>query len=192
MIRRIIPALAALLVCLPETLLAQDEFPPSSPEGAVMSYIEAMKEGDLVRMGKMMHPEALATFRAMMQPVVDLAEKTEGGASEMLQLFDGVTSVAQLRKLDDAKFFTSFYKGMAALQPDLLDALKGSETEVLGHIMEGDDTAHVIYRLSTTGSSAKQTEVVSLQKTKTGWGVMLTGEFEGLADALRQSVEAQQ
>jgi hypothetical protein len=188
--RRIIPALALLLL-VPEVLPAQDEFPAGSPESAVLTYIDAMKEGKLDRMAELMHPEALATFHAMMQPIVEAAEKSEPTANEVLQMFDGVTSVAQLRKLGDAKFFSSFYLGMASLEPDLLDALKDADIEVLGHVMEGDDTAHVLYRVTTTtGSTMKQTEVVSLRRTKSGWGVLLTNEIEAMAESIRASIDA--
>jgi hypothetical protein len=192
MILRIFPALAIIVICAPEHLAAQ-EFAAGSPEAAVTKYVEALAAGDIDLMAQAMHPEALATFRATMQPIVDIAEKNEGAASEMLQLFDGVTSIAQLKKLSDTKFFVSFYKGVASLQPSLAEGLREAEIDVLGHIDEGDDLAHVVYRVTAMpDAGAKQTEVVSLRRTKTGWGVLLTGEFEGMAESMRQSFEAQQ
>lgn len=190
MTRRHLAALLAFLLVIPPTLSAQQEFAANSPEAATIAYMDAMTAGELDRMSGLMHPEALASFRGMLQPVVELADSGAEGTNEMLQMFEGVTSLAQLRKLSDAKFFSSFFAGITALQPDLLEVLKDAETEVLGHVEEGDDLAHVVYRMVLNiGTTMHKTEVVSLRRTKGGWGVLLSGEIEGMAESIRQSVE---
>jgi hypothetical protein len=193
MIRRALPALVALVVALPLSVAAQQEFAASSPEAATIAYIEAMKESRLDAMAGMMHPEALASFRGVLQPVLDVAGKSADGSSEVLQMFDGVTSIAQLAKLSDAKFYAAFYAGIISLEPELLDVIKGAETEVLGHVMEGEDTAHVLYRMTIeAGTTIRKTEVVSLRRTKSGWGILLSAEVEGMAEGIRQSLEMHQ
>lgn len=187
MTRTVFRALAAIALFVPAA--AQT----GTPEAAAEAYFAAMTEGEIGRMAGMMHPEALSAFRGILQPVVDLAEKSEGGAGEVLQLFDGITTTKDLRRLDDTKFFASFFAGMSTLQPELLDAMRGAETETVGHVMEGADTAHVIYRMTMqVGATVTQTEVISLRRTKDGWGVLLSGEMEGLAESLRSAFEQQQ
>lgn len=187
---RAVTAVVLVLLALPMSLSAQHSFAPSSPEAVTIAYIDAMKEARLDEMAGMMHAEALAEFRGVLQPVLEAADASEEGAAEILPMFDGVTSVAQLKTLSDVKFYSSFYAGLLSLEPELLNAIKESEIEVLGHVIEGADTAHVLYRMTVhVGATVRSTEVVSLRRIRSGWGILLSGEVEGMAQGIRQSLE---
>ncbi|MBC8144295.1 MAG: hypothetical protein H7X80_01850 [bacterium] len=140
-----------------------------------------------------MHPDALTDFRVLIQPVVDRADATDKEAATGLMLmFDGVETVAQLRKLDDGTFFTSFYKGLTSLQPEIADAVRGAEITMLGSVMEGNDTAHVVYRLiSSINTSLSEAQVVTVQRTKNGWGVLLTSEMTTMTENISRAMDAQ-
>jgi hypothetical protein len=188
MIRRALLILAFFSVA--SHLAAQQEFAPTSPEGVTLAYIAAMKEAQLDAMTALMHPEALAEFRGVLQPVVEMAGTSPDDAGEILQMFEGVSSAAELAKLSDAKFYSSFYAGIIALEPELLETVRSAETEVLGHVMEGEDTAHVLYAMTlATGATMRRTEVVSLRRTKSGWGILLDADVDAMAQAIRQSLE---
>lgn len=187
MYRRALPILVFLTAAM---RLAAQEFAPTSPEGVTLAYIDAMKEVQLDAMAALMHPDALAEFRGVLQPVIEMADGSPDGAGEILQMFDGVSSVAQLAKLSDAKFYSSFYAGIIALEPELLETLRSAETAVLGHVMEGDDTAHVLYAMTlSVGATTRRTEVVSLRRTRSGWGILLSADVEAMAQGIRQSLE---
>ena len=189
MARRHFLALLVALAFYPCTLFAQS----ATPEATALAYFAALSANKLDAMSGMMHPEALAGFRSTLLPVIELADKRDGGASDVLQMFDGVTTVAQLRKLDDVKFFTAFYAGLTTLQPQIVEMLRDAEIEALGHVMEGSDVAHVVYRMTlNTGMSITRTEVISMRRRPGGWGVLLTGEVEQMAEGLRQALEEQQ
>ena len=66
--------------------------------------------------------------------------------------------------------------------------MAGAEARVLGHVPEGTDLAHVVYRMTITVDGLKVTkmEVLSLQRTDSGWAMLLRSDIETMAAALRQ------
>src|SRR5439155_11959386 len=103
-------------------------------------------------------------------------------------LFHGVGSTDDLKRLDDAQFFIAFLRGVTRLKPELKRLLGDAETRVLGHVMEGKATAHVVYRITASAAGAKITkmDVMSLQKTELGWRMLLNADLEGIATVLKK------
>lgn len=181
-------------VCLWTPLSAWAEPTPASvapamqtPEEVAKAALEAMRESRLGDYARMMHPEAAANFKQMMLPVFSEAFEN-GEEQELLSIFPEVESLAQLEMMDSAEFFQVFLEGVFSARPDFQEVLAGTEMTVLGSVAEGDSHAHVVYRGSIALEEVKVTKVgvVSFQRTETGWGMLLSGEFEGLANALQQ------
>jgi hypothetical protein len=158
-----------------------------SPEAVVEKALKALKEDRLEDFAGAMHPEALKRLKALLTTVVEAAAK-EGQSKQVLRLFDGVASADALKKLDDVQFFVRFLRGVTRLKPELKQALGGAEARVLGHVMEGKDTAHVVYRMTVSVGGAKMTkmDVTSLRKSEVGWRMLLSTELEGIATILKQ------
>jgi hypothetical protein len=186
-----------IAVVLPVTLsipLRADEpkTKADSPEAVAKRAMEALKEDRLDDFAKAMHPDALKELKSVMVSVVEAAEKG-GQAKDLLALLGNAKSSDDLNKLDEQKFFVVFYRGLTRSQPKLKEVLSGAEIKVLGHIMEGTDTAHVIHRMTMTveGTKVAKMEVISMRKTESGWGMMLTGDLENVAKALRRQFGAE-
>ena len=141
----LITALAVLLTCPVLQAVAAD-----TPEAAAMAYMTALKQNKIDEFVAMMHPDALAQFKKMMMPVVILAAE-KGKEKPIMQLFKGVPDAKALAALSPAKVFKAFYEGLLVMVPNLRQILAGSKMQALGHVNEGSDIAHVVYRATGKG-----------------------------------------
>ncbi len=178
-----------LLLALSATLVHALEPPsPSSPESVVQEYVAAMKAGQYPRTAELMHPEALEKFRTMMLPLVEASAGTEAEQG-LLVFFRGVKNAEALKKLSPAEFFAAFFAGLAETSPAMKQALASASTTVIGSVPEGD-VVHVVSRTSVTaeGIGINKMEVVSLKRVGESWRVLLSGEIEGIAQALKKAL----
>lgn len=166
---------------------AKPAFGEKSPEAMAARALAALKENRIADFASAMHPDALKQLKSTLLPVVDAAEK-KGRVDEALSIFKNVESTADLRKLDDVAFFTAFFEGMMKLQPRLRDAFRGMTLEVIGHVAEGQDVIHVVYRGTVTQGDLKMSKmsVMSLKANGDEWGMLLTGDIEGMAAVLKR------
>jgi hypothetical protein len=179
-------AALVLLLVFPATPALGQTGKDDSPEAAARKALVALKEDRLDDFAKAMHPEALKRFKTLMVAIVDAAAK-EGKEKSVLALFSGVSGSEELKKLNDTDFFVSFYRGLTRLRPEMKDLVAGAELQTLGHVMEGKETAHVVYRMTTKleGATITKMNVMSLQRTADGWALLLSGDIEGVADLLK-------
>lgn len=164
-----------------------------SPEEVATRALTALKENRIADFAKTMHPEALKHLRATLLEVVAEAEKQER-VDEVLTIFKNVKSADDLRKLDDVDFFAAFFEGVMQLQPRIRDALQGTTLNVIGHVPEGPDVIHVVYRGTVTQGDVKVSKmsVMSLKAHGDDWGMLLTGDIEGMAAMLKRQFAAEE
>ena len=157
-----------------------------SPEAVAARALSALKENRIADFARAMHPDALKQLRSTLLGVVDAAEKKER-VDEVLSLFKDVESAADLRKLDDVAFFTAFFEGAMDKQPRLRNAFRGMTLDVIGHVSEGADVIHVVYRGTVTqgGIKVSKMSVMSLKADGDDWGMLLTGDIENTAAILK-------
>jgi hypothetical protein len=164
--------------------------PAASPPTAVTPIegarraVLALKEDRLEDFAAAMHPEALTSFRTLLQPVLDGAVR-ENKQAEVLMLFEGAADVEAVKKLSEPQFFVTFLRGALA-KADLKKTLAGANYRFLGTVQEGE-TAHVVYRMAISfepGRSVIIPSVISMKKHGTQWGALLTGDVEGMAQVL--------
>jgi hypothetical protein len=179
----------AFLTWAPHLLLGQTDSTAgeNSPEKTALRAMEALREQRIGDFAKEMHPEALKSFKTAILDVMDSAEKA-GREGELLSLFKDVTAVSDLRNLDDAAFFASFYEGVIKMQPRIRDSMKGMTIEVIGNVKEGTDMLHVVYRGTVNSGDLKvsQLSVMSLKASGERWGMLLTSDLEVLAATLKK------
>ena len=187
-------AILTVLVVITSTLAGDEKLEKlQTPESAAQSYIEAMKQGSIKGYTKHMHPEALEKFRNMMLPIVEQTEKEDAeDVKEILSIFEGIDNTATLRKLSPEDFFISFYEGITKLQPGLKQMMTNTRNEIIGHVNEGDNVAHVVIRVTvpTVGASVSTISVISLQKHESDWRVLLPAQITGIANVIKQRQRA--
>jgi hypothetical protein len=172
-------ALAAALVVPASRGLAQERV--ETPEAVTRQYGAAMRAGDWVGTADLMHPDALRQFRRMFLPI--LAADTTG---QLCQRLFAASSSAELAALPDAELFARFFRTLVGSSPELNGMFAGEELVPVGHVLEGPDVAHVVFRmkLAADGVTITKVQAMSLRRVGSTWRVLLSGEVEGLAAAL--------
>ena len=179
MSRRRLPLLAALSLLGASPVAAQDR--PETPEAVTRQYAAAVRANDWVGTANLMHPDALAQFRRMFLPI--LAADASGQLCR--RLFDAASS-AELAQLPDDELFARFFRTLVNGAPELQAMFTGADLVPVGHVMEGDDIAHVVFRMKAGADGVTFTKVqaVSLRRVGPTWRVLLSGDVEGLAATL--------
>ena len=172
-------ALAAALLALPAPAHAQDRV--ETPEAVTRQYAAAVRANDWVGTASLMHPDALAHFRRMFIPI--LAADSSGQLCR--RLFDASSS-AELAALPDDELFARFFRTLVNDAPELHAMFTAADLVPVGHVLEGSDVAHVVFRMKVAADGVTLTKVqaVSLRRAGRTWRVLLSGDFEGMAAAL--------
>lgn len=180
--RRLLPVLLAAALLLPQGATAKK--PGKADEKAIVAvqeqYMAAMRAGDWAVTAEVMHPDALARFREMLAPLLQMAA-TNGESMPGL----GDDPAATLAGMDDAAFYAWFLGMLTGMQPGLAEAMAGAGTDVKGVLFDSEE-AFLVYEMSVgmEGISVDKLAVTPFVRTEDGWGMKLTGEMEGIAQAM--------
>jgi hypothetical protein len=172
---RALPAL--LVLAFAPALTAQ-----ATPEAVVQRYFDSFRTGDYAGNVALMHPEALQSMKETMSGLVALpGAAEEPGFQEMF----GVSTIAEFNQLDPAVLFERIIRSQLE-DPEMREIMSGSQTTVLGHVMEGDSVAHVVYRMRMTVGEMEmdQVQVAPLKRADGEWRVLLTGSLAGMMNAV--------
>ena len=70
--------------------------------------------------------------------------------------------------------------------PGLMHAVFDRDDDVLGHVLEAPDSAHVVYRtMARISGAVPEVKVMQMGRTEGGWRVLWSDELEVLEAALR-------
>ncbi|MBW3573075.1 MAG: hypothetical protein KY467_18415 [Gemmatimonadetes bacterium] len=167
-----------LLACwaLPSRAGAQD-----TPEAVVQRYYDTFRSGDFAGNAALMHPEALEELKTTLTGLAALPGATE--ELEFREMF-GVSSVEQMRALPAPVLFERVLRNQ--LEGEMRAILATAEVDILGHVMEGDTTAHVVYRMRMNfgGQWLDQVQVIPLRRAGGDWRVLLTGSLAGMMNSV--------
>lgn len=174
-------AMAVLLMSLVVAPLAAAELTPEmSAEQVAAEAYARMRAGDWPSAAEAFDPAALKQFRDMMAPML------EGPVGEAMagMFFGAGSSGSDLAKMNDAAFFAGFMRTVSSGTGARLDG-----QDILGKVPEGPDRQHLVTRTTAEAMGVRMTqmEVVTLNRTPQGWRLALSGELEGMAQALRRA-----
>lgn len=147
----------------------------NTPEMVVDQYFRFLEVEDWKSIADLTHPEAL-------EDAIDIirtfSSSNEATRKSMAESFGGSFSIDTLDKVDPrvvyAKFLEVMIGGLGKAVPgEVLD----SEMEVVGPVLEGNDLAHVVYRITTEldGATIEKMMVQSVQTHHGRW-LLLNGE----------------
>jgi hypothetical protein len=173
---RALPVLMAAVLAGAPGLAAQE-----TPEQVVSRYFDTFRAGDYAGNVALTHPEALEAMRETMAGLVALSGTENPQFREMF----GVSGMEEFNRLTSAQLFERLLRWQLE-KPEMREVLSGTRTTVLGHVMEGDSTAHVVYRMrmSIREMDVDQVQVASVKRAANGqWRVLLTGNFAGMMNA---------
>jgi len=162
-----------------------------TPEALAEHQLAAMRLGEWGTYAANMHPKALDRLQKMLAPIVEGAASNREAAHLSITLFGGASD-AQLKAMSPVKFFETLMASMAKL-PGMSEAMQKAEGTVLGKVMEGENTAHVVTRMkmSVPGVDYSKLEIVSFEKDGDKWKGLLSGDMEMKFNQLMQRMKPQ-
>ena len=152
-----------------------------TPEAVAAQYIEATRANDWAKCAQFLHPDALAKMKRMFAPLV-VADKTKNFSVD----FFAVHNIAEYEKLPDAVVYERLMTNLVKRVPAYKEAAATSEMKILGHVKEGTDIVHVVYRMNMkiNGAPVSKMAVMSLKSDGKTWRALLTGDFEAMFTGL--------
>lgn len=187
---RICIAVVVLMALTARVPRAQQTAPAptaETPEQVTDRFIAAMRAADWQGMAALMHQNALKEMRQLLAGVFEAPN-----AAEIRQQLLGVTTVQQAKAMSDTAVFAALMR-LTTQDADVAALLKSAKVQVLGHVNEGPDTAHVVYRMAMTinGIPITKMDVMSLARSPVGWRGLLKGDVTALAAGIRAAMESQ-
>ena len=162
--------------------IAQDSV--ESPEQFASRYDSVSKTGDGAELSKLMHPDALSRFREIVAPFFDVKSNDIGST-----IF-GVKTKTAFTELTSEQIFERFMLFVSKV-PEVAEAMKTAQMSMIGHVKEGSDVAHLVYKVNVKVGdiTVAKTGVMSLKRNGEKWLALLSGDYEGLAAALAKADE---
>lgn len=186
LVKRVVPLiLCVLLGCFTVILKAQTV--GKQAEVVVAKYYQAYYQQKWKQAVELMHPEALKKLHGLF---IHIGETPTDASdiSEFLQIFGGVKTLAEFRKLD-SKFVVarSFEASFKAAAPEFQQMWKTSRLKIIGAVREGD-FIHIVTRTSATiaGHTGSQISVASAKQFRGKWKVYTSMELDRMAQKVNQ------
>jgi hypothetical protein len=187
--RRLLSALLALLVS------AGSAFSAEQPEEVAHLYIRAMADARLNVVADHMHPGALDRFKGIMIEIagaIAAAPEDRKPPAKMVSALFGDEGPAAVKDLAPREVFVRFMSNLTTFVPQIRVMHAGSEYQVLGHVVEGGNVAHVVFRATLLQGAHEMTKmsVLSLKRDGEHWKVLLTDDLESLISGLGKQLAA--
>ncbi len=154
----------------------------TTPEAVVERYYETFRSGDFTANAALMDADALEELKGTVARMVETLGQ-EG--SDGIRATFGVGSAAELRALAPAVLYERMLRATLA-NDEMRSILAAATIQVLGHVAEGADVAHVVYRMRMNVGEMEvdQVQIAPLRRTPDGWRVMLTGSLAGMMQGM--------
>jgi len=153
----------------------------ASPDSTAVLFLRSVRAIRWRAAAQFIHPATLERFR----DVVGYMVNTDSTGA-LLKEFTGVSTDAQLRALPPAVVFDRAVGRMVDDMPGFMHSLFDHDDHVIGHVMEGADSAHVVYRtIERLQGAQPEVRVIQMARTPEGWRVLWSDELEVLEAALR-------
>ena len=188
-IRAALTASMVLVLSLPSGASARQSIAEltATPQRAAELFLRSVRSIRWSAAAEFMDAEPLERFYETVTMISD-ADAT----GELRAWLVGVDSAA-LASLDPAVAFDRSIGTLIDDMPGLMHALYDRDDEILGHVGEGSELAHVVYRTTARISGAvEEVKVMQLRRRDMGWRVVWSDELEVLDAALRGVSRARQ
>jgi hypothetical protein len=155
----------------------------ASPDSAAVLFIRSIRSLRWSAAAQFVDEETLGLFR----DVVTMITEVEQSGELLGYLTD--TDTASFRALDASEVFARALTRLTSDMPGLANSLADRDDEILGHVAERSDTAHVVYRTQMRLSgSVPEVNVMQMRRGPEGWRVLWSDELDVLETALRGAV----
>jgi hypothetical protein len=163
----------------PQAAFAQVDDSPADTVAA--EYLRGFQAAAWEGLAQRLHPGALEYLRIAIDIQVDA--DTTGWA---LANLGGAADRAEYDGRSDARVFADVMAWTQDNAQGLLSSLVSREADLIGLVMEGEDSAHAVYRVRTIAYGAEPAvQVATLLRTPQGWKIREAPEIRTLHTALR-------
>lgn len=154
---------------------------------ATNQYFAVMKSEDYVAVAALFDPVELKTFRDSFSFLSDLSPGTRSQLYE--SLFGQGSTEESIAQFSDRQFFAAIF-AVSMRQSNMSEMIRFAETEYLGHIMEGDDTAHAVTRMfvNTSEFSFENLSVASFVRRGDAWKMKMSGDVRSVAQNIQRAL----
>ena len=159
----------------------------ASPDSTAVLFLRSVRAIRWSAAAQFVHPRTLERFRDVIGYMVD-TDSTGG----LRRTYAGVESDSAFRALDPAVAFDRAVGTMVDQMPGFMHSLFDHDDDVIGHVPEGRDSAHVVYRtVERLQGAVPEVRVIQMERTPRGWRVLWSDELEVLLAALNGIPRAQ-
>jgi hypothetical protein len=153
----------------------------ATPEQAATLFLRSVRAIRWKAAAQFIHPETLERFRDVVTMLCDA--DTTGGMRRYLTDTSGPDPYGEL---DAATVFDRAVGRMIDDMPGLMHSFYDHDDHVIGHVAEGVDTAHVVYRtVERLSGAVPEVKVMQVERTEEGWRILWSDELSVLEAALR-------
>src|SRR5690606_11477243 len=152
----------------------------ASPEEAAGLFIRSVRTLRWSAAAQFMDPETLALFRDVVTMITEVDR-----SGELLRFLTGADTAAY-RALEPREVFARALDVLTGEMAGLAHSLADRDDRILGHVPEGADSAHVVYRTQMgISGSVPEVNLMQMRRGPEGWRVLWSEELDVLETALR-------
>src|SRR4030095_15454003 len=175
--------LAGVFTFLPFVL---SSYAAEPPEEVAHTYIRAMADARMNVVADQMHPSALERFKGIMTDVANAitsAPADRKPSAKMVSALFGDDGPAVVKALPPRDVFVRFMSNLTTFVPQIRAMHAGSEYQVLGHVDEGANLTHVVFRATLAQGEHEMTKmsVLSLKRDGEHWQMRAPDPLQNLA-----------
>ena len=154
---------------------------PPGPDSVAAEFQSALRGVGWQAAVSRLHPEALDNFHHLMTLLVEM--DTTRAPIERLFPQGGLDA---FHAISQEEVFLRVMEVLTEDAPGLVHALVVREVEVVGHVPEGTEMAHVVYRSTANLSGAKpELRLMTMKRDGERWKVLSSQELDILVEAFR-------
>ena len=152
----------------------------ATPQEAASLFLRSVRAIRWSTAAQFTHPTTLARFHDLVS-MMSRVDSTGAIRDYLTQ-----TDEAAYGSLSPAEVFDRALGTTIDDMPGLMHALFDRDDDVLGHVLEAADSAHVVYRtMARISGAVPEVKVMQMGRTDSGWRVLWSDELEVLEAALR-------
>jgi hypothetical protein len=161
-----------------------------TPEAIAQQYLTAMSEMRIEALADTMHPAALDRFKQILGQVSQAisAIDPEKRPNTVIRALFGDDGPDAVLAEPPREVFVRFMANLTTFVPQIREMQGGSEHEIIGHVDEGGNLCHVVFRatLKRGSTGISKMAVLSLKRDGTSWKVLLDDDLAKLITGLGQ------
>lgn len=151
---------------------------------ATKNYFDVMKSGNYAAAAALFDPAELKSFRDSLSFISELPDASRK------QIYSGLFGLGATQKsvdtLSDSQFFAVFFAA-AMSQANISEVMKSAKPEYLGHVMEGENIAHAVTKISvqTSNGTVENLSLATFVRRGESWKMKMNDDVRGVAKRIQ-------